>query len=237
MSAKYAITFFLFSSVLLLASWATDLIAVRLIAGCAAVSFGLVSVAYLGLGPRLLLKRSSGRRGAWAWLFHGPYLLLNGLGFRLYRLAERRPPFDLVAPNLYLGRRLTAVEARRPGTPIWSAVLDLAAEFPEVGPLRRAGAYRSMPVLDATAPTPGELSEAVAWLSEQLPGGPVYVHCALGHGRSATIAIAYLLATGRAATVEEGLQSVLSRRAGVRPNPEQMAALRAFARTPAGGAA
>ncbi len=232
MSAKYSLAFGLLATAGLIAAGATDRGAVRLMAGCATVAFGLLGAAYAGLGPRLLLKRPGGRRGPGAWPLYWPYFLLNELGFRLYRLTERRPPFDRVAPDLDLGRRLTASEASRAGTPTWAAVLDLAAEFAEVGPLRRAGAYRSLPVLDATAPTPGELAAAVAWLSERVPEGPVYVHCALGHGRSATVAIAYLLATGRAETVEEGLATVRSRRPGVRLNPAQMAALREFARAP-----
>jgi len=72
-----------------------------------------------------------------------------------------------------------------------------------------------MPVLDATAPTPGESSDAAAWLAGRVSGGPVYVHYALGHGRSATVVVAYLLATGQAATAEEGLALVRQKRPGV----------------------
>jgi Dual specificity phosphatase, catalytic domain len=235
-SAKYGVAFLLLAGAASFASWAAGPGLVRLAAGWSALSFGLLSAAYAGLGPGLLLKRPDGGRWPAVWLLHGPYFLLNELGFRLYRVAERRPPFDVVAPGLFLGRRLTAREARRAGLPAWSAVLDLAAEFPEVGPLRRAGAYRSIPILDASAPRPGELASAVAWLSERLTSGPVLVHCALGHGRSATVAVAYLMASGRAPTVEAGIAQVTASRPGVRLNPPQVEALRRFARASAGGA-
>jgi protein-tyrosine phosphatase len=45
--------------------------------------------------------------------------------------------------------------------------------------------------------------------------GPVYVHCALGHGRTATVVLAYLLATGQVATLREGLARLRTLRPGV----------------------
>ena len=227
-SLKYSITFLILAVSALLTTSNADHVAARAARVCASLAFGLVAMAYALATPKLLLKRPDGRRRPWAWALYWPYFVLNGLGLALFRGFERQPPFEEVAPNLFLGRRLTARECRRGATPRWSAVLDLAAEFSEPAPLRRVRAYWSLPILDATGPTLPELSAAVAWLVERVAEGPVYVHCALGHGRSATVVVAYLLATGRAATVREGLAFVQSRRPGVSLGKPQLEALNRY---------
>ena len=151
----------------------------------------------------------------------------------VFQMGERRPAFVEVVPDLYLGRRLSEWEACRAGLPGWRAVLDLAAEFSEISRFRGL-VYRSLPVLDATAPSVEELIEAVDWLKERLAEGPVYVHCALGHGRSATVVVGYLMATGKVGTVEEGVAFVREQRAGVKVNELQLSVLERYRRRIAG---
>jgi|SRR5579872_6418640 len=190
-----------------------------------AVSFLLLSIAYAGAGPGLLLKRASGRHPIIAWLLFGPYFILNSLTFCLYRLMSNEPPYTQVAPNIFFGRRLTPRECEENR---WVSVLDLAGEFAESHQLRKLEGYKSLPVLDATAPTEEQLRSAVAWLIASVATGPVYVHCALGHGRSACVVIAYLLSVGIVGSVAEGVQLLRSLRAGVRLHPEQHQRLRVF---------
>lgn len=192
-----------------------------------AVSFALLAVAYAGVGARLLLKRANGRRSPLGWLLFAPYFLLNGLTFSVYRLLSREPAYARVAPNLSFGRRLTAREAEAAG---WASVLDLAGEFPAT---RTSAAYRSLPVLDATAPTEAELRSAVGWVAQAVSTGPVYVHCALGHGRSACVVIAYLLSVGAVSTVAEGVRLLRSSRPGVRLHTPQLRLLQQFEPRPA----
>jgi hypothetical protein len=226
-SAKYGPTFLALAAVMAFAASGADRWAVCGIALCAALASLLMAVAYAGAGPRMLLKRPEGHRHVAAWPLLWPYFLMNGLAFSLYRVASRRPPYSRIAPNLDLGRRLTAREIRRAGGG-WLAVLDLAPEFAEARPFRDASQYRSLPVLDATAPSAEELSSAVDWLARHVAEGPVYVHCALGHGRSATVVIAYLLASGQVRTVDEGEARVRSLRDRVKLNAAQRAVLRRF---------
>lgn len=235
MSAKYGLTFLVLAACAPLLAWRADHPAIRGVGVAAALAFALVAASYAFAGPRLLLKHPGGHRPAWAWLLYWPYFLLNALGMSLFRLGERRPPFVEVVPNLFLGRRLTTREVRRGAMPGWRAVLDLAAEFPEATPLRGVTEYRSLPVLDATAPSLEELSSAVTWLVGRVAEGPVYVHCALGHGRSATLVVALLMATGRAGTVEEGLALVRLKRPGVHLVPSQLGVLVRYSRIVAGG--
>jgi protein-tyrosine phosphatase len=105
------------------------------------------------------------------------------------------------------------------------SVLDLAGEFPAA---RVPSRYRSLPVLDATAPSEEELRSATAWVAEAVAAGPVYVLCALGHGRSACVVIAYLLSVGSVGTVAEGVRLLRSLRPGVRLHPPQRRLLRRF---------
>lgn len=195
----------------------------------AAFSFLLLAVAYAGAGPGLLWKQASGRRSVWAWILFGPYIVLNHIAFGFYRRFSREPASVEVVPNVYFGRRLLAREcvAGR-----WVGILDLAAEFDEVRPLRKLSGYRSMPVLDATTPTEAQLRSAIAWIANAVATGPITIHCALGHGRSACVVIAYLLSVGEVATVEGGEQRLQSLRPGVRLNSMQRQRLRTFEAEP-----
>ena len=221
MSPKYSLTFLALSAACM-AGW----IALRADLGWpawvflhAGLSFGLLSLAYAGAGPSLLLKRASGRRTVWGRLLFGPYYLLNAATFSAYRRLSGEPPFAQVGHNLFFGRRLSAREAEELGC---DHVLDLACEFAEAGSLRRRPGYRSLPLLDAAAPAHEQLREAAAWVADAVKSGPVYVHCALGHGRSVSVVIAYLLSAGLVGTVAEGVQLLRSLRPGAEPNPAQL---------------
>ena len=118
----------------------------------AALSFLLLALAYVGVGAVMLCKQPSGRQSIWGWVLFCPYFVLNAVAFRLYRLLSREPSWAQVAPRVFFGRRLTAQESVAGG---WVGVLDLAGEFAETRPLRELAGYRSLPLLDATAPTEG----------------------------------------------------------------------------------
>jgi hypothetical protein len=188
----------------------------------ASVSFLVLAAAYAGAGPRLLFKQADGSRSPWAWLLLAPYFALNAITFRLYCLLSREPAYAQAAPNVFFGRWLSAREHQEAG---WAGILDLAAEFPAVW---RPARYRSLPVLDGTAPSEQELRSAIAWIHEAMTAGPVYVHCGLGHGRSVCVVIAYLLSVGLVRTVAEGVRLLRSVRPGVRLHPSQRRLLRQF---------
>lgn len=211
---QYAFVFALLGS----ACGFVGLTAVEPTGGCSlvfihpAVSFLLLALAYAGTGSAILGKRADGGRVWWARVVFAPYLLLTRFSFGLYKLFGRHAPWCEVVPNLFLGRRLTVTEANRFDT---AAVLDLAAEFSETRSLRSPDHYLSVPVLDATPPTVEQLTTAVRWIADQLAHRPVFVHCALGHGRSASVVIAYLLHAGQVTTIRDGLRRVRGLRPGV----------------------
>lgn len=183
-------------------------------------SWFALAASHAFLGPRLFGKRD-GRLALRAYPLFAAYLLLNNvLIYHAVRLLRRDPAHHEIVPGLHLGRRLTAAEA----VP-FAGVLDLTCEFPECAPYRTSPGYLELPVLDGSAPTEAQLRAGVAHIAERLEEGPVYVHCAMGHRRSATFVAAYMLRTGQAADVDEAEAACRRKRPRVRLNPLQRRAL------------
>jgi diacylglycerol kinase (ATP) len=202
----------------------------RLLLGWTGVAFLGIGLAYAGFGPKMLLKRADGTLSPLSHVIYAPYHLLSEVSYRLVRRGRAFQPFTEIAPGLLLGCRLRPADASVIRSSEVSAVLDLTSEFSEPACFRRNGAYRCLPVLDTCAPTRGQLSEAVGWMAAQQEAGQtVYVHCALGRGRSALVVMAYLLQAGIAASPEEATAWVKSRRQDVRLSRDQAARLHEFA--------
>ena len=67
------------------------------------VSFALVALAYLGLGPGVFGKQASGKLAWWSTLLLLPYLLLTWLTWRLVRRMSREDCYNEVAPGILVG--------------------------------------------------------------------------------------------------------------------------------------
>jgi protein phosphatase len=87
-----------------------------------------------------------------------------------------------------------------------------------------------VPILDLTAPTQGQLDEAVAFITEYRSQGTVYVHCKIRYSRSAAVVGAYLLASQQASTAAEAVDRLRQVRPSIVVRPEAMEALLAFER-------
>lgn len=191
----------------------------------AAVSSLAVGLVYLFSRPTWLLKRLPGSRHRLGWLLFGPFFAANGLTFHLHRLTSRQPHSHEIVPGLFLGRRMTAREAADRQPPP-AAVVDLACEFAEVPAFRQCPGYLCLPALDGTTPSAQQLRTGVSHISRHLASGPVYVHCALGHGRSATLIAAFLLLTKRAETVEDAVAMIRKKRPRIGLKASQVETLR-----------
>jgi hypothetical protein len=196
-----------------------------------AAALGIVAAGYFGLGPGIF-RKADGRLPPSTRLALLPVLVGHHLSVRYYR--RRCHAWDILAPTVWIGRRLSSAEAGAAVAQGVAAVLDLTAEFSEPAPLLALN-YRNLPILDVTAPTQDQLQEAVAFLRDQTATGVVYVHCKIGFSRTAAVAAAYLLATGECPTVEDALARLRAVRPAIIVRPEVVEALRVFAR--AAGAA
>lgn len=205
------------------------MIPVRILAGWSSLALLWVAAGYSGLGPHIFGKRSNGTLSPIAMVAFAPYLV-PALGVAAgCRWALREPACQQIAERLYFGRRLRAHERPLLNHHGIVALLDLTAATPEPKMIRRGLVYRSMPILDGTAPSLEGLRDAVQWIMDQSAGGPVYVHCAAGHGRAGLIAGAYLLASGEAVNANDAILKMQSVRPLVLLTAEQRRRLAEFA--------
>jgi protein-tyrosine phosphatase len=180
-----------------------------------AASFLLFALAYAMAAPRLLGKRPDGRIAWWSWLLYAPvFLLLWGI-WRVQSLLSREPPCQEVAPGLWLSRRLRAHELPA-GIGL---IVDLTAEFPAARGLVGDREYLLLATLDGRAPEETAFRAAIDRVTRS--PCPVLVHCAMGHGRSAALAAAVLLARGLARDAREAEGLLRKVRPGVRLNAGQ----------------
>lgn len=183
----------------------------------------------LGVEPEGLIDET-GPLKALVPLIVLPYTAL-GMGIMLFERALSREPFaDEVAPALWVGKAPLFWEGRDVHARKVTAVLNMCYEFHDTARLRRAQLqYRRLPVLDGTAPSLERLVAAVDWCVEQLDAGrTVLVHCAQGHGRSATVAAAVLLHRGHASSPEEAIRLMREARPRVRLSAHQRGVLESF---------
>jgi Dual specificity phosphatase, catalytic domain len=188
-------------------------------------SFMIVAAAYALAQPGLLFKRIDGKRPWWAWMLLWPYYVLVWVSLLVFRQVDRRPASTEIVPGVWLSRRLSGSEAESSGVG-WKSVLDLAGEFPRTAMLNAA--YFSLPVLDGTPPTTHQFRAGVSWIMERRANGPVLIHCALGHGRSASMVIAWLIMAGEEQTVQRAVERVRRSRPGVGLKPSQKIQLEKF---------
>jgi membrane-associated phospholipid phosphatase len=190
-----------------------------------ALSLAVVAAAYFGAGPGIFRKHD-GRLPPATLVLLGPVVLGQWLSMRYY--ARRSRPWDEVTPRLWIGRTLSARQARDAIDRGVTAVLDLTAELPEARPFAALAHYRNLPVMDLTAPTQEQVREAVAFIDEQVgAGGVVYVHCKAGYSRSAAVVAAYLIQTNQSNSMAAAIARVRASRAGIIIRPEALATVAA----------
>lgn len=160
-----------------------------------ALALLLVAVNYALLDAAGFQKRADGRLSPAARWLLAPYLAAAWINSRLW--TKNHPQPDQVVDNVWLGRLPTPDELE---TGPFAAVLDLCAELSLDG--RSLAAYQSLPVLDLCTPSPAQCLAAAQAIERLRQQGPLLVCCALGYSRSASAIAAWLLHSGRAATVD-----------------------------------
>jgi protein-tyrosine phosphatase len=174
--------------------------------------------------PGAFLKRSDGTLPWFSWLVWAPlftyqWIILEG-GRRIMKEAISTE----VGPGVYVARRPRLADL----PPNIAIVVDLCAEFPAAPGITEGRTYLTIPTLDATAPTPAQITAAVDAVIAA--NGAAFIHCAHGHGRSATVAAAVLIRRGQA-TLEDVEAKMKALRPRVGLNSTQRAALAIAIRT------
>ena len=221
----YFIAFLIMAGCLVQAAVQTPWLGLRILLTYSAFGMCMMSLVYLFGKPLWLQKRQIGIRRIVAWPLFGPFFILNGLLFQLTRLTSRETPVDEILPNLLLGRLLNQKEAVK-YCPSPAAVIDLTCEFSEASPLRRSPGYLALPTLDGTTPSAEDIQLGVEHIKLHIEHAPVFVHCALGHGRSATVVAAFLLSTGHAKGLREAIDIIQANRPGIGLKASQVNMLR-----------
>ncbi|MBC7414697.1 MAG: serine/threonine protein phosphatase [Herminiimonas sp.] len=168
-----------------------------------AVSCAVVAAGYCGFGASVFQKTATGGRALAATVLLLPYLFAAHLSRMYFTLGVHRTLIGKVG-----GLTLLAWPGPAAGNAV---VLDLCGEFRRKRSFTR---YRSVPMLDLVFPTAPEMAVAMAALEDLVGTGPVlcpvHLHCALGRGRSAVVAAAWLLRSGQAATPALAVSQVMA---------------------------
>ena len=185
-----------------------------------ALSFAIVAIGYLGIGPRVFGKNLDGKRSLIATVVLNPYLLLTLATWHFVRIVSREPTVNSIDADLYLSRRLQEGELPE-GV---KTIVDLTCELSD--PTFACENYHCFPMLDASCPT-AEVLKEIAEQILTLPT-PVLIHCAQGHGRTGLVAPVVLLVSGKASNPTEALAMVRKVRPGIKLNTSQRKALNSF---------
>lgn len=218
---KYATLFTLLS--LLTALYAVEIGSLGFLLLWPALSFGLVGAAYAGAGPGLFGKNRRGTIRLPNRLLLFPFLMYTSVLWHTIRRLSRENAFDVIDEGLLQGRRLLPNELPTD----LELILDLTAEFAEPSPIRNHVGYRSLPILDASAPH--RLDQFDSLVEEAaLTKGRVFIHCAQGHGRSGLFVAAVLLRRALASSPEEAVEKIRASRPRADLSRLQMAFLKAY---------
>ncbi|MFT5435341.1 MAG: hypothetical protein ACI9OJ_006058 [Myxococcota bacterium] len=175
-----------------------------------ALNLALLALIYYKNDPGLLGKQGAGRMAPSSVLLFLPYLSLTWVCWFFYVRLSSEPWAHEIADGVWVGRRPDKDHL----PPRGALVVDLTAEFPAAPEVVRNWTYISLPVLEARAPAVAQVKVLVARMMSS--SQPVYIYCAQGHGRSASLAAGLLVARGVAADARAAEARMKEIRPGIR---------------------
>lgn len=222
---RFALAFGLLGGALLaLAAWSTDPWSLLALAETyLAVCFLSLAMIY-GLREGGVGVEDPSLRPAWSFVVRVvllPYLILGAAALYAARWFDKEGLLNPVAPGLFIGRLPFPFELSKLRTAGIGAVLNLCWEFPQLSGIDGEPGIKTAraPILDGSPPTDRQFQEAIQtverWRAE---GRRVLVHCAQGHGRTATITAAILIRLGLASDVDEALSMIAAARPLAKPS-------------------
>jgi len=165
-------------------------------------------------------KRDDGTRTWWSIVLLLPFLGPVSAYWHIRRPWLTEAPWHELLPDLVIGRRLLDREFDLEV----DHIVDLTCEYAECAKQRSHPGYLCLPIVDGAAPPPKVLQQYVSQLKKL--EGRIYLHCAEGHGRTATVAAALLVARGLANDVDEALAKIASVRPKAKVYAGQLRVLR-----------
>uniref|UniRef100_A0A0E0BSZ7 protein-tyrosine-phosphatase n=1 Tax=Oryza glumipatula TaxID=40148 RepID=A0A0E0BSZ7_9ORYZ len=144
--------------------------------------------------PWMLGKNSKGRFPIWSSVLFGPFLILARVYATVKRhMRKKEAVYNMITEGVYLGGWPFMLKHLPPGDP---SVIDCTCELPR-SDFVPTNEYLCVPTWDTRAPMISQIEFAACWACEKRAKGKlVYVHCAFGHGRSACVVCAVLVALG-----------------------------------------
>lgn len=160
--------------------------------------------------------RATGTFPAWAYALWSPYFAIAKVVRSVIVARSREPAADEVATGIFVGR-IPEGASVPPGVTL---VIDLCAEFAAAPSASNGTSYLAIPTLNGCAPHDADARAAVELAREHRA---VLVHCAAGHGRSATIAAMIALDRGLFVDGDAAIRAFRAVRRSVSPTSEQRA--------------
>lgn len=212
--------------------WLDLSLVVSALAAYGALSLGAVCALYVatayGADVAGVLK---GARWPWLQWAFWPFRAVSVVIYALARRYRREEVVCEVMPGVYLGPRLFDREHARLLAHNVTVVVDVTSELPTSAVYSRAPFERiGHPLLDRSFPNDRDLDALVdRVLAHVAAGRGVFIHCAFGRGRSALVACAAVIKSGRAKTAEDALAQVKAARPAVRIRADGVEVLRRYA--------
>jgi len=163
-----------------------------------AVVLAFVAANYACFGAAGFQKGMDGRISLAVRILLAPYQAAAWINSRIWTRNEAA--LAVVGDGVAIGR----MPSRRDSA-AFASIVDLSAEMPAP---HGHGGWHAHPTLDLVAPPPSTLREAAATIERTRANGSVLVCCALGYSRSASAVAAWLLITGRAASIQDAVERV-----------------------------
>ena len=156
-----------------------------------------------------------------------PYRWLNWPVLLTLRKKGERP-IDVLMPGLAISGRLLPWDKQRIADNNIGAVIDVSGELPETPLIIRNPeiAYLAVPLPDNSGPTVAQMQQCVDFALHHLKREvTVLVHCSFGHGRSAAVCAAIMIATDNADSVETANRLMKAARPSVSMSRHQRASV------------
>ncbi len=187
-------------------------------------------------------RRGDGSLDPVRWLLTMPYHVFLQLKLKLERQSGEENQYDMIMDGYFLGSwpaHAGLLPLDDGDDRVKLGVIDVTCELP-CQVLDVCDGYHLIPVWDTHSPSPDMIQQAVEWalgfmgqtdknsVRTKKDERRLFIHCAHGHGRSATVLGAILIALNEEDSVEGVVKLMKRGRPRVRLNSRQTAGLQAW---------